>query len=167
MAKRLLTVACLALPPSAAFADAPNPSFYLVNRASQPINQVYVSPVAATGWGRDQLGDNTLNAGAYVPIRLHADGNCMFDLRIVYQDGRKEERAASTPALWTTSRSTTVGRAGTPAVPATPQARDPTFRVVNNAHARHQRAVSSRGRHDKLGDATGSATTRWMPARRR
>ncbi len=80
------------LAPLAARADAPNPSFYLVNRSSQAINEVFVSPAAASGWGHDQLGDNTLDAGANAPIRLHADGTCVFDLRIVYEDGRSEER---------------------------------------------------------------------------
>src|SRR5579871_1467115 len=92
MVKRLLLAACFALFSAVAHADNPNPSFYLVNHSDQAINQVYVSPTSATGWGRDQLGDDTIDAGANAPIRLHADGNCLFDLRIVYEDGRSEER---------------------------------------------------------------------------
>ena len=159
MAQRLL-IALLALLPAAAFADSPNPSFYLVNRAAQPINQVFVSPVAASGWGRDQLGDNTLNAGAYVPIRLHADGNCMFDLRIVYQDGRDEERrSVNTCAADAITFADTRGR---PPPASGSAARDPTFRVVNNASRDINElylrvAGSNNWGRDRLGDDTVDA----------
>ena len=159
MLKRLLFVAWLALPSSAAFADNPNPSFYLVNRSNQPINQVYVSPAASTGWGRDQLGDNTIEPGANVPIRLHADGNCIFDLRIVFEDGRSEERRGVNTCNVDNIAFGQVGRAGTPSVPASPQAHDPSFRVINNAHREineiYVRAAgTSNWGSDRLGDDT-------------
>ena len=170
MAKRLLIVALFALLPPVARADTPNPSFYLVNRASQPINQVFVSPVAASGWGRDQLGDNLLNAGTYVPIRLRADGNCLFDLRIIYQDGRGEERrSVNTCTTDVITLTDTRGRTTSP--PAADPAHDPTFRIINNG-TRDINEVYLRvagtinwGR-DRLGDDTvdaGDATVVALP----
>ena len=168
MATRLLTAAILALllAPAAARADAPNPSFYLVNRAGQAINQVFVSPVAASGWGRDQLGDNTLDAGNYIPIRLHADGNCMFDLRIIYQDGRNEERrsvntCAADAITFTDSRGND-SRGRPPPAAAVDTTRDPTFRVINNS-ARDinelylRIAGTNNWGRDRLGDDTVDA----------
>ena len=76
----------------AARADQQNPSFYLVNRSAQAIREVYASPASASGWGRDRLGDDPIAPGGNAPIRLLADGNCVFDLRFVYEDGHAEER---------------------------------------------------------------------------
>lgn len=160
MAKRLLIAALLAVLPPAAWADTPNPSFYLVNRANQPINQVFVSPVAASGWGRDQLGDNLLNAGTYVPIRLHADGNCLFDLRIVYQDGRGEERRSVNTC--TTDAITFTDNRGRSASPAADPARNPTFRIINNGmrdinEVYLRVAGTNNWGRDRLGDDTVDA----------
>ncbi len=102
----------------------PNPSFYLVNHSGQEIEEVYVSPVAARGWGQDRLGDDTIDAGGYVAIRLVADGTCRFDLRVVYDDGHKEERRG----LDTCAVDDVVF--GEPAHGS--GARDPSFRIVNH-----------------------------------
>ena len=131
MPKRLRIVACLLLWPAMALADTANPSFYLVNRSRQAINQVYVSPAAAAGWGRDLLGDDTIGAGANAPIRLRADGNCMFDLRIVYEDGRSEERRGVNTCAVDDIAFGDDSKGGAPAR-SSPAARDPSFRVVNN-----------------------------------
>ncbi len=168
MAKRLL-IACFALLPVTALADAPNPSFYLVNRSSQAINQVYVSPAAASGWGRDQLGDDTIDPGANAPIRLHADGTCLFDLRIVYEDGRSEERrGVNTCSVDNISFGETRG-GGTPSAPPaagdpnpSQSARDPSFRIVNNGRREinevyvRQVGTTNWGQ-DRLGDDTVDA----------
>ncbi len=165
MVKRLLIAACLALAPLAAlfparaWADAPNPSFYLVNRANQAINEVYVSPAAASGWGHDQLGDDTIDVGGNAAIRLHADGNCIFDLRIVYEDGRSEERRGVNTCNVDNITFGQTGRSANPASPASPPQHDPSFRIINNAkreinevYARTAGATS--WGQDRLGDDT-------------
>ena len=136
-------------------ADTPNPSFYLVNRSGQTINEVYASPASARGWGTDRLGDDQIAPGANAAIRLLADGNCMFDLRVVYEDGHTDERRqVNTCGVDNIS----FGAAAAP-VPAGNPARDPSFRIVN----RGQREVdevyarlagSANWGRDRLGDIT-------------
>ncbi len=72
-------------------AQAPNPSFTLVNRASQPIRAFYATPAGRTNWGQSRVGP-ALAAGTQLALRVPADGNCLFDMRAVYADGRTEER---------------------------------------------------------------------------
>ena len=121
---RLSLAILLALAGAARADDAPNPSFYLVNHTGQAIKEVYASPVSATGWGQDRLGDAPVNPGANAPIRLLADGNCLFDLRFVYADGHAEERrGVNTCEVDDVT-------AGAP-VPAGNPARDPSFRIIN------------------------------------
>ncbi len=162
MATRLLLAACFLLLPGVALADNPNPSFYLVNRSGQAINQVYVSPTSASGWGRDQLGDDTINAGANAAIRLHADGTCVFDLRIVYEDGRSEERRGvntcnvDNVAFGDSSK-------GYTAPQSAPAGRDPSFRIVNTAQREinevYIRLAGTAGwGQDRLGDDTIDAS---------
>ncbi len=143
-----------ALAPGAGRADAPNPSFYLVNRSGQTINEVYASPVSARGWGADRLGDDQVPPGANAAIRMLADGNCVFDLRIVYEDGHADERR----------RVNTCGvdniSFGAPAgAPAGNPAHDPSFRIVNRGQREvdevYARLSGSAGwGEDRLGDAT-------------
>lgn len=70
---------------------AANPSFSLRNEADEDVRELYASPTSADDWGRDQLGDDTLGAHGRRTIRLPA-GECQYDLRIVWEDGRSEER---------------------------------------------------------------------------
>ena len=72
--------------------QAPNPSFNLVNRSATPIKELYASPAGATRWGLDRLGQNYLPPGGIFPVRLPADGNCLYDVRVVYADDKEEER---------------------------------------------------------------------------
>ena len=94
MLRASLLVVCLALP-GAAFAQAgvPNPSFNLVNRNAAAIREFYATPAArATKWGRDLLDGRGLAPGGKTPIRLPADGNCIYDLRALFADGHFEEK---------------------------------------------------------------------------
>lgn len=74
-----------------AFAQAQQ-NFSLINRTGFQINEVYVSPSASDSWGRDILGDGVMPSGTRrnisFPQRTRA---CMFDLRIVYEDGDRSE----------------------------------------------------------------------------
>ena len=155
---RLSFAIALALGGAAQAADAPNPSFYLVNRSSQAINEVYASPANASGWGTNRLADDQVSPGGNAAIRLLADGNCVFDLRFVYEDGHAEERRGVN-----TCNVDNV-TAGAPApvpvpVPGGNPAHDPSFRVVNRGqrsinevHARL--AGSSNWGPDRLGQST-------------
>lgn len=70
----------------------PNPSFSLVNRGTQAINEIYATPAGVDRWGRDRLGSSLITPGMAFPVRLPADGNCLYDIRVVFADGRPEER---------------------------------------------------------------------------
>ena len=67
--------------------------FDLVNKSGEPILFLYVSPVSATGWGQDKLGDGvTVSPGDKLKIRMPQDDQCQFDVRVGYKGQRFEER---------------------------------------------------------------------------
>ena len=68
-----------------------DPSFNLVNRTGETIMEAYVSSAQVSTWGRDLLGNNTLEAGRSFAVRLPS-GQCVNDVRVVYDGGRAEER---------------------------------------------------------------------------
>ncbi len=83
-----------AAPPAArgnAQAATGDPSFALVNRSPRTIAQLYVSRTTETDWGRDRLGDNVLAAGRRFDVPL-PQGPCQWDIAVVYDDDRREER---------------------------------------------------------------------------
>lgn len=90
--RRALIALCLALLPGGAFAQGGDPSFSLVNRSGQAINEIYVSPVSEPNWGRDLLGAEVLPDGRAFPVRIAPSAGCRHDVRVVYADGRPEER---------------------------------------------------------------------------
>jgi hypothetical protein len=73
-------------------AQSSDPSFRIVNNTPNVVNEVYASPSTERSWGQDRLGDQVIAPGASWIVRLPADGNCNFDIRIVYQGGTAEER---------------------------------------------------------------------------
>ncbi|MGX9964679.1 hypothetical protein ACVFYP_15220 [Roseomonas sp. F4] len=98
----LLLLACGAVP-QATLAQSPaqaqipiqaqgDPSFQLVNRGSQAIREIYVSPSEDRYWGHDWLEANVLPAGGRFPVRIAPSAGCLQDVRVVYADGRSEER---------------------------------------------------------------------------
>ena len=91
---RRFALACLSvlgLAGPAAAQQQNNPSFNLVNRAQAPINEVYATPRGQDTWGKDMLSDTTVAPGASVPVRLPV-GQCTYDVRVVYGNGRAEEK---------------------------------------------------------------------------
>ncbi len=136
-------------------ADSPNPSFYLVNRSGQTITEVYASPTAASNWGSDRLGDSQITAGGNAAVRLLADGNCVFDLRVVYEDGHTDERRRVNTC---NVDNISFGGAAS-AQPAGNPAHDPSFRIVNRGQREieevYARLAGSRSwGADRLGDST-------------
>jgi len=71
--------------------QAGDPSFTLVNQAARPIRELFASPTTEDNWGEDRLGRDTVRARGRRDIRLPG-GICQYDLRVVWDDGRAEER---------------------------------------------------------------------------
>lgn len=68
-----------------------NPSFNLVNQGQRTVMQVFASLTTDNNWGPDRLGQDTVAPGAIFPIRL-PEGDCMYDVRFVYDNGQADER---------------------------------------------------------------------------
>ncbi|UPY37169.1 hypothetical protein [Sediminicoccus sp. KRV36] len=68
------------------------PALSLRNGTPNIINNVYISPSSQQNWGEDRLGaTETLRAGATRAFSLPV-GECLYDVRIVYQGNVAEER---------------------------------------------------------------------------
>ena len=92
MLSRLAFVATLAALAVPAFAQpSNNPDFRLNNGGQQAINEIYVSSSADANWGQDRLGVNILPVGQSFRVVLPA-GQCMNDIRVIWADGRNQER---------------------------------------------------------------------------
>ncbi len=169
MLKRSWIVAVLAL--AAGLAAAPqaiaqqNPSFNLVNRAGSTINEVYATPAGLANWGRDRLANANIPPGQTHPVRLPADGNCVYDIKVVYANGQSDERRAlnTCSVESVTFPSGPSGRANAGNAGNTQQAtNDPSFRLVNRGRSdinevyASAAGVDSWGR-DRLGDDTVAA----------
>lgn len=89
--RRALLAALIALAGGPALAQG-DPSFNLVNRSGQTINEIYVTPVTQRNWGRDLLGSSVLPNGRSFPVRIAPAEGCRQDVRVVYADHRPEER---------------------------------------------------------------------------
>lgn len=69
-----------------------NPSFVLDNRGAVAVKEFYATPAGRANWGRDRLEGRGLATASRVNVHLVADGNCIYDVRVVFADGRAEER---------------------------------------------------------------------------
>lgn len=170
MLRRFGTVACIAavlIGPAAAQApsssapssSAPNPSFNVVNRASGVISQVFATPAGMTTWGRDRIGGHPIPPGQTGPVRLPADGNCVYDVRIVYANGQSDERRGlNTCNVDNVVFPSPSGRHATPA--GRQQATDdPSFRLVNRGRsAVNELYASANGEDDWGEDRLGEET---------
>jgi len=160
MLKRLWIAALLALAAAGtALAQAQNPSFNLVNRSDSAINEVYASAAGMTNWGRDRLGNTSIPAGQSYPIRLPADGNCIYDIKVVFANGQSDERRGMNTCTvdnvtFPSGRGPSAGRGN-----AQPNSNDPSFRLVNGSRSKINEVYASItgddswGR-DRLGDDT-------------
>jgi hypothetical protein len=113
-----------------ATAQSNDPSFRIVNRTTSVVQEVYASPVKDQNWGLDRLGGSeVLQPGASRIVRLPVDGNCLYDLRFVYGDGRSEEkRNLNTCALV----DVVLDGGARAAAPSGPQG-NPSFNLVNQS----------------------------------
>jgi hypothetical protein len=74
--------------------QAQNPSFNLVNRSNNEISEIYATSAGVTTWGRNRLTQGSVQPGQSFPVRLPADGNCIYDVRVVYANGQADEQRA-------------------------------------------------------------------------
>ncbi len=91
MIRKLALIFCL-MAPMGANAQDKNPSFTLLNKSTQPIRELFVTPAGDANWGQNRLTAGPVVPGANFAARRKIDGNCVFDLRVVYADSTREER---------------------------------------------------------------------------
>jgi hypothetical protein len=68
-----------------------DPSFELVNDGTRQIREFFASPTSSDDWGEDRLGQDVVEPGDRLAIRL-PNGPCQYDLRAVWSNGRSDER---------------------------------------------------------------------------
>ena len=67
-------------------------TFTLVNSSAEPIYEFFISPISATGWGKDILGEDVLMPGFEQPFNAGNSRGCQFDLQVIYGNKAIEER---------------------------------------------------------------------------
>jgi hypothetical protein len=77
---------------TAAGKAADDASFRLFNRAAVPVTEVYATPAGLGNWGQNRLGNDKLAPDNARLVQLPHDGNCIYDLRVVFADKRSVER---------------------------------------------------------------------------
>ena len=155
MLKRLSIAAMLALAvaASARAQQAPNPSFYLINRSDSTISEVYATSAGLANWGRDRLGDNRIGPGQSYPIRLPADGNCIYDIKVVYANGESDERRSLNTCNLdnvTFPSGRQGGRSGRNR--GQQSSDDPSFRIVNTSRSNISEVYATLAGDDSWGE---------------
>ncbi len=62
----------------------------IANRSARPIQQVLLSSSAAGDWGDDRLANRSISVGDSATLHYH--GDCVADLRVVFDNRSAEER---------------------------------------------------------------------------
>ena len=88
--KRAFLLAAITLGTPFAALGQQRTTLTIANRSGQPISELYVSATRTTNWGDDRLGAATIASGS--TFRLRLTEGCLYDLQVVYQDSRVEER---------------------------------------------------------------------------
>lgn len=132
----ILLLLAAGLVPGRAAAQSGDPSFNLVNRSGRTINEIYVSPVTDRNWGRDWLGADVLPDGRAWPIRIAPSAGCLQDIRVVYADGRSEERRNLNTCMLVDvvfgGRQPPAAGAAPPSAPPPGGSGNPSFNLVNH-----------------------------------
>jgi hypothetical protein len=71
-------------------ASLPAHDISIDNRSARPIQQVLISSTDAGDWGDDRLGNRSISVGD--SATLHYRGDCVADLRVVFDNRSAEER---------------------------------------------------------------------------
>ena len=126
---KMLAAALLSLAAAAARAQGTqNPSFNLLNRGGSPIVELFVTPAGDARWGQNRLR-TPIPAGGRYAVRRRIDGNCIFDIRVVFADHRTLDRRNLNTC---TTEDVAVGAAAAGGTAGKP-AGDPSFRLLNHA----------------------------------
>jgi hypothetical protein len=89
--RRLLALFALLIGLTAAGTAEAQNRFWLENQSGVTIREAYVSASRVDVWGPDILGASVLPAGQRVWV-TPSFGDCILDVRVVYMDGRADER---------------------------------------------------------------------------
>jgi hypothetical protein len=154
MMRRALLAALLGLLALPAMAQSNDPSFRIVNNTPNVINEVYASPSSQQTWGHDRLGTEVVPPGGKQVIRLPQDGNCVYDVRIVFQNGKSEERRNLN-----TCGVADLVLGGGAAAPRQAQQGNPSFNLLNRSGRPIEEFYASPASQqswgpDRLGDST-------------
>ncbi len=128
--RRFSIVAAFAVATLAVPALAEDASFTLVNRGVTPVKELYVTPAGDAKWGQNRLVGHPIASGGNFLVKRRADGNCIFDIKAVFADGKAEERKAlNTCNIDTLAVGLSAGAAPGPGQHK--QSGDPSIRLVN------------------------------------
>ncbi|HVR91474.1 MAG TPA: hypothetical protein VHG29_10330 [Novosphingobium sp.] len=73
--------------------DGKNRKVTVENLSSQTIRELYASPITATVWEEDLLGERTLTSGQSIVANIdNGTDQCYFDLKAVKADGTAVEQ---------------------------------------------------------------------------
>ncbi len=137
-----------------------NPSFNVANRADSNIIELYASPAGVTNWGRNRLVGVAVPPRQRYAIRLPADGNCVYDVRVVYSSGQPDERRGVNtcavddlpfPAAAGSSRPPRPDARGGSRGNRQAETDDPSFRLVNTGRSEINEVYASPADDDDWG----------------
>jgi hypothetical protein len=73
--------------------DGKNRKVTVENLSSQTVRELYASPITATTWEEDLLGQRTLTAGKSISANIDNGTNeCYYDLKAVLANGKAVEQ---------------------------------------------------------------------------
>ena len=127
----LLIGSWLAIAGAARAQTEPNPSFNLINKSGMPIAHVYANPAGFADWGQDRLSGGKVAPGGRFGVRLLANGKCIYDVRVVYADGRTEDRRNLDTCKTEDVVFGAPETSGAPGKQTGSSKTDPSFRLVN------------------------------------
>lgn len=78
---------------AAAAPDRQDRRVQIVNASSQPIFNLYASPVTSSTWEEDLLGDSVIDAGSSLVADIdNGTAQCNYDIKIVMANNREHIR---------------------------------------------------------------------------
>jgi hypothetical protein len=73
-----------------ALAASGDADFTLLNRTGLTISELYVSPASRSQWGRDRLGDGTLENGKSRHFKIGQTASCRQDIKVTFENADGE-----------------------------------------------------------------------------
>jgi serine protease Do len=128
-----------------------NADFDLVNRSSKTITQLFLSRPESNSWGQDRL-PGTVAAGNKYSVRMPRDGQCEYDVRVVYADSSSEERRRQNLCSVSELAFSGAAAASPSSSPPSASTRNPDFDVVNGSSLTITQLYVSPAQTDKWGE---------------